>query len=64
MWKATVDRRERYDVGDLQIAVEWFERDVSGGDERRIFKLWAIDAGARDARGRLTGHTYTFEFCS
>ena len=25
------------DPGDLEIAVEWFQRDVSGGDERRIF---------------------------
>jgi len=32
--------RVRYDVGDLEIAVEWFQRDVSGGDERRIFKQW------------------------
>lgn len=31
--------RVRYDVGDCQIAVQWFERDASGGDERRIFKV-------------------------
>lgn len=31
--------RVRYDIGDCEIAVEWFERDeVSGGQERRIFK--------------------------
>ena len=29
------------DPGDLEIAVEWFQRDVSGGDERRIFRAWA-----------------------
>ena len=28
----------RYDPGDMEIEVEWFDRDVSGGDERRIFK--------------------------
>jgi len=33
--------RVRYDVGDAEIAVEWFERDISGGEERRIFKSWA-----------------------
>ena len=32
--------RVRYDAGDLEVAVEWFMRDVSGGDERRIFKAW------------------------
>lgn len=32
--------RVRYSPGDAQIAVEWLERDISGGDERRIFKRW------------------------
>ena len=27
-----------YDKGDAEVEVEWFERDVSGGEERRIFK--------------------------
>jgi hypothetical protein len=54
-----VDRRERYDAGDLEIAVEWFERDASGGDERRTFKLWAADVEAGDA-GPVAGKTYTF----
>lgn len=31
--------RVRYDIGDCEVAVEWFERDeVSGGQERRVFK--------------------------
>mmetsp|Transcript_40826 Transcript_40826/g.87094 ORF Transcript_40826/g.87094 Transcript_40826/m.87094 type:complete len:126 (-) Transcript_40826:316-693(-) len=30
--------RTSYGPGDMEIAVEWFHRDVSGGDERRIFK--------------------------
>lgn len=29
--------RVRYDVGDLEVEVLWYERDVSGGDERRTF---------------------------
>ena len=40
--------RVRYDKGDCEIAVQWFQRDVSGGDERRIFKLWAADEEASD----------------
>ena len=54
-----VDRRERYDVGDLEIAVEWFERPISGGDERRTFKLWTADEEAANA-GPAAGHVYTF----
>ena len=38
------NRRERYDAGDFQFEVQWYERDVSGGEERRIFK--AGDPGA------------------
>ena len=49
----------RYDVGDLEIAVEWFERDSSGGDERRTFKAWAASEEAGDA-GPAEGHEYTF----
>ena len=30
--------RVRYDPGDMEIQIEWFQRDASGGDERRIFK--------------------------
>ena len=33
-----VGRSERYDKGDYKIKVEWFQRDISGGDERRIFR--------------------------
>ena len=33
--------RVRYDKGDAEIAVTWLQRDVSGGDERRTFKVWA-----------------------
>ena len=35
---SVTNRRERYDVGDIEFAVEWYERDISGGDERRILK--------------------------
>ena len=51
--------RVRYDAGDCEIAVEWFQRDVSGGDERRIFKSWAEDENAKDP-GPIEGHAYTF----
>jgi hypothetical protein len=43
--------RVRYDAGDAEISVEWFERDISGGDERRIFKRWD---------GAVAGKTYSF----
>ena len=26
----------------------WFQRDISGGDERRIFKCWARDEATGD----------------
>ena len=39
--------------------VEWFERDVSGGDERRIFRRWAAGAETSDA-GPVEGQAYTF----
>ena len=32
--------RVRYDKGDVEFEVQWYARDISGGDERRIFKLW------------------------
>ena len=51
--------RVRYDKGDAEIAVTWFQRDVSGGDERRTFKAWAADEGMGDA-GPVEGKTYTF----
>ena len=38
--------------------MEWFQRDISGGDERRIFKLWTADEEANDA-GPVAGRTYT-----
>ena len=34
-----------YDAGDLEIDVEWFCRDISGGDERRVFKKWIGEPG-------------------
>ena len=37
--------RVRYDAGDLEITVKWFCRDVSGGDERRVFKRWEGQPG-------------------
>lgn len=51
--------RVRYDVGDCEIAVQWFQRDVSGASERRTFKVWAEDEEAGDA-GPADGNTYTF----
>ena len=51
--------RVRYDKGDAEIAVTWFQRDVSGGDERRTFKAWTADLEAGDA-GPVEGETYTF----
>lgn len=43
--------RVRYDVGDCEVAVEWFERDESGGEERRVFR-----AGASAENGQI--HTF------
>ena len=43
--------RVRYDAGDAEVFVEWFERDVSGGDERRIFRCWDK---------AVAGQTYSF----
>lgn len=51
--------RVRYDVGDCEIAVEWFQRDVSGGDERRTFRAWTADEKTKDP-GPKEGHEYTF----
>ena len=39
--------------------VEWFERDISGGEERRIFKAWKGDEELGDA-GPEAGKVYTF----
>ena len=54
--------RVRYDVGDLEIAVEWFHRDVgAGGDERRVFKRWVRnDALTPPDPGPLAGQVYSF----
>ena len=51
--------RVRYDKGDAEVEVEWFHRDISGGDERRIFKRWARDVTAGDP-GPDEKTTYTF----
>ena len=51
--------RVRYDVGDFEIPVEWFQRDISGGDERRTFKAWATNEATNDV-GPVAGQTYTF----
>ena len=40
--------RVRYDAGDAEVEVEWFQRDISGGEERRIFKSWAADKEAEE----------------
>lgn len=57
--------RIRYDPGDFEIEVEWLQRDVSGGDERRTFRLWRADPGDEAAGvaadpGPAAGVTYTF----
>ena len=44
--------RLRYDRGDLEIEVEpWLTRDVSGGDERRVFRSW-VATSAGEAAGQ------------
>ena len=41
VWEAGgTNGRVRYDAGDLEIEVDWYCRDISGGDERRVFKNW------------------------
>ena len=40
--------RVRFAPGDVEFAVEWYQRDISGGDQRRIFKQWARDEEAGD----------------
>ena len=55
--------RVRYDVGDMEMEVEWFQRDISGGDERRIFTSWKriVDADGKVVdEGPVAGHKYTF----
>ena len=57
--------RVRYDQGDLEIAIEpWLTRDVSGGEERRIFRKWVatpadMEAGCAADPGPTTGKVYT-----
>ena len=51
--------RVRYDKGDVEFAVVWYHRDISGGHERRIFKRWEANAQAKDPGPEL-GRTYTF----
>ena len=55
--------RVRYDVGDCEIEIEWYQRDISGGDERRLFTAWTcvVDADGKlvDA-GPVEGQKYTF----
>ena len=55
----------RFDAGDLEIEVEWLQRDVSGGDERRTFRKWVatkadVQTGAVADPGPVAGETYTF----
>lgn len=56
--------RVRYDAGDLEIEIEWLQRDVSGGDERRTFRTWAAtpadeEAGLAADEGPVAGKVYT-----
>ena len=39
--------------------MQWYQRDVSGGDERRTFKLWAANKETKDP-GPQAGVTYSF----
>ena len=57
--------RTRFDAGDLEIEVEWLQRDVSGGDERRTFRKWVAtkadaQTGAVADPGPAAGKVYTF----
>ena len=57
--------RTRFDAGDLEIEVEWLQRDVSGGDERRTFRKWVAtkadaQTGAVADPGPVAGKVYTF----
>lgn len=52
--------RVRYDKGHLELAVEWFSRDISGGDERRIFKRWSGHDDANDVGEEEAAHENTF----
>ena len=57
--------RVRYNQGDLEIEIEpWLTRDVSGGDERRVFRNWAATsadeaAGQAADSGPEAGRVYT-----
>jgi hypothetical protein len=55
--------RLRYDKGDLEIEIEpWLTRDVSGGDERRVFRKWMAtdaEAGGVADPGPEAGRVYT-----
>ena len=57
--------RTRFDAGDLEIEVEWLQRDASGGDERRTFRKWEATkadptTGAVADPGPMAGKIYTF----
>ena len=57
--------RTRYDAGDFEIEIDpWLQRDVSGGDERRTFRVWEAtladaEAGTEADAGPVAGVTYT-----
>ena len=57
--QAGTQGRTRYDKGGMGIEVEWYHRDISGGEERRIFKRWARDESAGDP-GPEENRKYTF----
>ena len=55
--------RVRYDAGDMEIEVQWYQCDISGGDERRIFTAWkrVVDADGKVVDpGPVEGQKYTF----
>ena len=43
----------------MEVEVEWFMRDVSGGDERRIVKAWVADEES-GVEGPVEGKVYSF----
>jgi hypothetical protein len=47
----------------MEIEIQWYQRDISGGDERRIFSVWkrVVDADGKVVDpGPVEGEKYTF----
>lgn len=52
--------RVRYDAGDLEIEVIWYERDISGGDDRRTFIRMQTHASSSAVTNEGSPPKYTF----